>query len=701
LREIAMASITVRRRAACAAAVALAALMFATAARAQAPAALSFTKPAGERRIALVIGNGAYQAGPVLANPVNDARAMATKLKAVGFEVIEVENGGQQIMLRAIAQFSTKLDPDTVSLFYYAGHGMQVNGRNYLIPVDAEISTEQTVRLATVDVDAVIEQMSMAKSRINLVILDACRNNPFERRFRSQSGGLATIDAPTGTLIAYATSPGKVAADGDTGNGLYTSELVKAIDVPGAKVEDVFKHVRANVVERSRGDQTPWEASSLTGDFYFLGPTNVVVSPGAGSAPADRDIVYWTSVKDSGNPALLQAYLDEFPQGTFAGAAKILIDDLKQKQVAAAAAPAKPDVAPPPAESPLAIEEIEGAYVTVKRANLREKPLADGKLVKALEPGAALTVTGKVKETQWYRVASADGKLRGFVFGDAIQDTKAAEEAEWQRIKDAKQSAAPTGFLRRYPASVHADEAKALRDTLLKAEQANAASQPAGPARSQGGTTAPSQQAMLAPRPDDARPGYPGWLPDSRSGCRVWTSSPHEGETLTWSGACGPDGHATGSGTIEWRYADKVSRYTGDVRDGKENGRGVADQADGSHYEGEVRDGKANGTGKLVNSSGNRYEGEWRDGKRNGHGTSTLTSGARFEGEYHDDKLNGYAVFNAANGDHYEGQWRDNRPNGAGTATIGKSTFNGTWNDGCFKEFLRRAAVARDLKTCP
>src|SRR6185369_15493354 len=152
------------------------------------------------------------------------------------------------------------------------------------------ISTEQTVRLEAIDVDAVIDQMSMAKSRVNLVILDACRNNPFERRFRSVGGGLASIEAPTGTLIAYATSPGKVAADGEGANGLYTAELLGALDTPGAKVEDVFKRTRAAVVAKSSGNQTPWESSSLTGDFYFVGPSAASVSS------ADRETLVWSSV---------------------------------------------------------------------------------------------------------------------------------------------------------------------------------------------------------------------------------------------------------------------------------------------------------------------------------------------------------------------------------------------------------------------
>jgi len=223
-----------------------------------------------QARVALVMGNAAYPTAP-LRNPVNDARAMRDALTKAGFEVLALENGTKQQMERAVANLSRKLGPDTVSLFFYAGHGIQVAGRNYLLPIDAKIDAEQTVRLEAVDVDAVIEQMTMARSRINLVILDACRNNPFERRFRSTSGGLASIDAPAGTLIAYATAPGKVAADGDGSNGLYTGELVRQILTTGMPVESIFKQTRINVLQKSANNQTPWESSSLTGDFFFLG----------------------------------------------------------------------------------------------------------------------------------------------------------------------------------------------------------------------------------------------------------------------------------------------------------------------------------------------------------------------------------------------------------------------------------------------
>jgi uncharacterized caspase-like protein len=180
-----------------------------------------------EARVALVIGNAAYDNGTSLRNPINDARSIDGVLRGVGFEVIRLENATKPQIDQAILQFSRRLAPTSISLVYYAGHGVQVNGHNYLVPVEARIETEPAVRIEAVDVDVILDQMTMARSRVNIVILDACRNNPFERRFRSVSGGLASIDAPAGTLIAYATSPGKVAADGSGTNGLYTAALAR------------------------------------------------------------------------------------------------------------------------------------------------------------------------------------------------------------------------------------------------------------------------------------------------------------------------------------------------------------------------------------------------------------------------------------------------------------------------------------------
>jgi hypothetical protein len=223
-----------------------------------------------ERRLALVIGNAAYATSP-LRNPTNDARALAGALKSLGFEVTAHENLGQREMRRAILDFGTRLREGGVGLFYFAGHGLQVNGRNYLVPVDAVIASEAEVEVEVegIDVASVLARMETARNRVNLVILDACRDNPFARSFRSAARGLAAIDAPSGTLIAYATAPGRVARDGEGANGLYTGELLRALQAPGQPVEEVFKRVRQSVIERSAGDQVPWESSSLVGDFLF------------------------------------------------------------------------------------------------------------------------------------------------------------------------------------------------------------------------------------------------------------------------------------------------------------------------------------------------------------------------------------------------------------------------------------------------
>lgn len=222
-----------------------------------------------ERRVALVIGNSAYEVAP-LKNPVNDARDMAQALSELGFEVISKENLNQNDMKRVIREFGAKIRNGGVGLFYYAGHGVAVKGINYLVPVDAKVEREEEVEYECVDAGFVLSQMDDAGNRMNIVILDACRNNPFARNFRSASRGLVQMDAPSGTLIAYATAPGSVASDGNARNGLYTQELLKFIRTPNLGIEKVFKSVRISIRNLTQNRQTPWEASSLTGDFYFL-----------------------------------------------------------------------------------------------------------------------------------------------------------------------------------------------------------------------------------------------------------------------------------------------------------------------------------------------------------------------------------------------------------------------------------------------
>jgi hypothetical protein len=232
---------------------------------------------AAETRIALVIGNSDYSSGP-LPNPANDAKLVGEALTSLGFDVIARRNADQITMKRAIQEFGSRLEragPGAVGLFYYAGHGVQLSGRNYLIPTTARIEREGDVEIEAVSADWVIEQMRYARNRLNIVILDACRNNPFTRSMRSVDRGLATMDAPAGILIAYSTAPGAVAADGTGRNSPYTEALTQAMRDMHEPVEQVFKHVRVGVMTATAGKQVPWESSSLTGDFYFAAPSKI------------------------------------------------------------------------------------------------------------------------------------------------------------------------------------------------------------------------------------------------------------------------------------------------------------------------------------------------------------------------------------------------------------------------------------------
>lgn len=243
------------------------------------------------QRTALVIGNAKYRRG-ALQNPVNDARAMASELRKAGFQVIAVEDAGLDRLQAAIDEFGRAIKPGGAALVFYAGHGMQVNGENYLIPVDADLKRETDMQAKTLNLAAILRKLEDSQSRVNVVILDACRDNPFARSWRSAGrGGLASIDAPTGTVIAFATAPGKTAEDGVGSNGLFTTHLLRQIKVPNQKIEDVLKNTRKGVAADSRNEQIPWDSSSLTGDFYFrVSNTAMIAKPAttaAEEAPAE------------------------------------------------------------------------------------------------------------------------------------------------------------------------------------------------------------------------------------------------------------------------------------------------------------------------------------------------------------------------------------------------------------------------------
>ncbi|MBK8160115.1 MAG: caspase family protein [Rhodospirillaceae bacterium] len=306
-----------------------------------------------EPRVALVIGNAEYgsEMGR-LPNPARDAALMEKSLSAAGFEVIAITDADQKAMKRAISDFGKRLTaagPDATALFYYSGHGLQVAGENYLSPVQAHITAEADVDLEAISADTILKQMQFASARVNIIILDACRNNPLPRGFRSAQMGLARMEAPRGSFVAYSTAPGEVATDGSGQNSPYTAALAAAITTPGLSIEEAFRTVRGSVLTETGNTQTPWESSSLTAPFFFTPVDVPAEAPDVAQGPREVELAFWNSIKDSKDPADFVAYLEEYPQGNFTRLARNRLNMLTGASVAQAA---PPTVETAPATSP-------------------------------------------------------------------------------------------------------------------------------------------------------------------------------------------------------------------------------------------------------------------------------------------------------------------------------------------------------------
>lgn len=249
------------------------------------------------RRVALIIGNSSYQSAGVLRNPVNDARDIASVLQELGFEVILRTDSDLRTMEAAIDEFYAAIQQGSVGVFYFAGHGVQADGENYLLPIDANIQVERDLPYESLPLARIVGRMEAADNDINIVILDACRNNPFASSVRSLQRGLATVDAATGFFIAYATAPGNVADDGQGRNGTFTAALLNHIRTSNLTVEQLFKRVRAQVSNATNGQQIPWTSSSLIGEFAFgtgnsdRGPSDLTIDDGTVTplAPEEDD----------------------------------------------------------------------------------------------------------------------------------------------------------------------------------------------------------------------------------------------------------------------------------------------------------------------------------------------------------------------------------------------------------------------------
>ncbi len=565
---------------------------------------------AAVERVALVVGNGGYdrQHIPPLPNPVNDARLMAGALEGVGFDVRLVTDADIATMRAEIEGFGKRLrraGGDAVGLFYYAGHGVESRGANYLIPVGAEIESTVEFEIDAVPARWVLSFMEAAGNRLNMVILDACRNNPYGTG-RGSPQGLASMDAPSGSLIAYSAAPGQAATDGAGDNSPYTAALAARLAEPGLRLEDVFKRVRVEVEEATRGGQTPWENSSLRGDFHFVAPaaqeppaTTVatVTAPPPSPTPQQQAGQAYEAAERTNTVAAFRLVAEQFP-GTFYAA--LAAEQITKLEQAAQPAPAGPSA------------EAAERSLGLKRAERRRIQ-------------AALLKSG-------FHPGSPDG-----LFGPRTREAI----TRWQSAKGAE----ATGYL----------DAEAARTLLAVAPPTEAvAPGPTGP----NWVTAHNQPCKLwtdAPEYVDTVTWSGGCADGMASGYGkvVWQGKGSLGEQTYEGDVRGGNYH--GRGTYTWSNGN---RYVGDFVDGNFTGRGTYTWADGGRYDGDYVDGKLHGRGVRTWANGDRYEGDWRDDKRAGRGVYTWANGYRYEGAWRDDKPHGFGLATNPSGKEYRGTWK-------------------------------------------
>ncbi|MCB1462193.1 MAG: caspase family protein [Nitratireductor sp.] len=280
-------------------------------------------------RVALVIGNGAYTQAPALANPANDAELLTASLKHIGFDVVSATDASRRSLLDAVAEFGRRAQNAEIALFFYAGHGLEVGGRNWILPVDANVEASTDLPVAAVKVDDVLEVMELSGARVRLVFLDACRNNPLPRSLsRAVGRGLARIDvSAAGTMIAFSAAPGTVALDGAGRNSPFSTALAKHIVEPGVEMRQMMARVRADVVTSTGEKQVPWVNEAVVGEYFLAGTsggeeTTPAPSGGAPAASGRSDdiaveLAFWDSVKDSKDKTMLELYVQKYPQGSF------------------------------------------------------------------------------------------------------------------------------------------------------------------------------------------------------------------------------------------------------------------------------------------------------------------------------------------------------------------------------------------------
>jgi hypothetical protein len=616
---------------------------------------------AANERVALLIGNNQYASSP-LRNAVNDARDLGDALKELGFKVIVRENTSRKEMIEAIREFGNALEGSQSALFFYAGHAMQFKDRNYLIPIDAAMGSEDDVTFFSVEVGQVFDRMDRARTRFNFLILDACRDNPFASSFKVSAAGLAQMSAPQGTIISYATAPGAVAQDGFGRNGTFTKYLLKHIRSPDVPVEIMFKRVREDVVQETRRQQSPWDSSSLKGDFSF-NTTGKTLASAALSAPAagpstDAQLAiereFWISVRDSNRADDIQAYLDKYPGGQF---------------------------------SALARNRLE-ALIRPARTHVAAAPVAEPRQAEAVKPAAPATATPSAGP----RAAQAEPR--------APAAKPEAEAAPVEKVVVAVATPSPEAMPRK-PA-VPLQEFKELEGGTREVTFGDGSVYRGGvrgvELHGKGEFVSKSGFRYSGEFKDGLKQGlgtytwqngdkYTGeFVADKPAGNGRYEFSSgdqYEGEVR--------DGVIVGKGAYSSKNGD---RFEGTFTDGKPDGTGVYKFASGDRYEGAMVAGRVSGKGVYVSASGDRIEGLFVDGKPS-IGTYFFSGGDRYEGDIAGGTLTGKGTYHYTNGLKYEGEMVLGKPNGRGVFWFADGTrFDGVFEDGLKK--AKGALIARD-----
>jgi hypothetical protein len=654
-------------------------------------------------RVALVIGNDAYP-GEALKNATNDARAVARTLTELGFKVVVKTNADYATMRGAAVEFSKILDGATAAVFYYAGHGIQYRGKNYLVPIDAKLTSEAEIVFNALEVGQVMESMEESKVKYKFIILDACRNNPFSNVVTST--GLAKIArTPQGTIISFAAAEGAVAQDGDGENGLYTKHLLEEIRNPQNQALAMFQQVQIKVAQDSQNKQSPElysTASSNAKPFFFAErsapATSVAASGVSGDTQAGLDREFWTSIKDSRDPRDYQAYLQEFPRGTFATLARNRAESLRQ----AGAAPILPVAsgaqnAPAPAHaasiplvastsSPSAV--AAPATIATTTVALTTVPV----MAPAVVPAAAPTAVPAAALAATIQPAAVSGNT-----STAAPTVATLSPAPAAKIAAPLQLAAAAGGESRgiepkpaTPSSLApavpqlAPVLPATANLPSAANESRVATVSPPPASSPATAVLPPPQivASLSPEQRSALPPVPA-LPKVLSGVINFPDgSRYVGEykedkdktqlldgkgefiskNFTYNGDF-KNGVKQGRGAYEWPNGDK---FEGDFADDRPNGRGVWQFASGDRYEGDIVKGAIVGKGVMVTRNGDRILGTFIDGKPEGRVSYMFASGDKYEGEMTAGRMNGKGVYSSKDGNRTEATFVDDNANGKG-----------------------------------